>query len=139
MALKLIGFITLFFLTFASPALALKKRVWTGSSATSTVSTSPSASISMTNWKQNVSIRFYNLNLCQSVSYEITYLSNNLEQGIFGSVKASEGRSVSRSLFLGTCSKKVCVAHRNITNLYLTINYKLTSGQNIVKKYRIKI
>lgn len=139
MTLKLISLIALFFITFNHSALALKKRTWTGSAATSTVSSSPYASIGVTNWKQNVSIRFYNLNLCQSVSYEITYLSNNLEQGIFGSVKSSEGRSVSRSLFLGTCSKKVCVAHRNITNLYLEINYKLTSGKNIVKKYRIKI
>lgn len=119
-----------------TPALALKKRVWT---TTSSVGSSPFVSIRLSNWKQNVSLTFSNVKLCESITYEITYLSNNLEQGIFGSVKPSEGNTVRRSLLMGTCSHKVCVAHKNITNLRLTVTYKLTSGQPFTKRYRIKI
>lgn len=139
MKLKILAITFFLFLTlsFPFPTLALKKRVWT-SVSTSTAS-SPSAYIRLTNWKQNVSITFANVKLCQSITYELTYLSNNLEQGVFGSVKPTEGNTVSRSLFMGTCSRKVCVAHRNITNLRLEITYKLTSGQSMVKRYRIRL
>lgn len=137
MKFKMLAITFFLFLTLNFPALALKKRVWTGVSVST--ASSPSASIRLTNWKQNVSITFANVKLCQSITYELTYLSNNLEQGVFGSVKPSEGNTVSRSLFMGTCSRKVCVAHRNITNLRLEITYKLTSGQSIVKRYRIRL
>jgi hypothetical protein len=136
MKLKILTIIIFLLLSLNFPALALKKRVWTSSSASS-VGSSPYASIRLTNWKQNVAVTFSNVKLCQSITYELTYLSNNLEQGVFGSVKPTEGNVVSRSLFMGTCSRKVCVAHKNITNLRLEIVYKLTSGQSITKRYRI--
>ena len=130
--------IPIFLFSVATPVSAAKKRVWkTTTITTSNNSSKFSISAKLTEWKQYLNLNFKGIANTAGVTYELIYNSNNTEQGIYGNVKASEG-NVLRSLFLGTCSHGACVAHKNISNMHLTITYKNTTGQDITKKYKVK-
>lgn len=133
----LASIIVLLFLTI-SPVSAAKKRIWgkvTNTSATRNGQFSVTARL--TGWKQYLNISFKGLASTQGVTYEVIYASNGIDQGGGGRVEAGEG-NVSKSVFLGSCSHNVCTAHKNISNVRLTITYQTTSGQNVTKKYRVK-
>lgn len=122
----------------ANPVLAAKKRVWKTTATTSSGGGYKfSISAKLTGWKQYLSLSFKGLNSTTGVDYELIYNGSNTEQGVYGNIKASEGNAI-RSIFLGTCSHGACVAHKNINNLHLTINYKTTSGQSVTKRYKVK-
>ena len=126
-------------MTAVKPAAAAKKRVWTAAAvSTSTVSSgSFSVSARLTGWKQYLNISFKGVASTTGVTYELVYNGNNTEQGVYGSVKASEG-NVTRTIFLGTCSHGACTAHKNVSDIKLTITYKTAGGQSITKKYKVK-
>jgi hypothetical protein len=128
----------LFFLS-VSPVFALKKRVYQNTTSTTSTTTSPTVSVRLSANHQNLLLSFSNLNLTKSVSYELTYLSNNIEQGIFGSVDPQKSNSDSRSLYFGTCSKRDCTLHKNITGASLTVTLKLKTNKTITKRYKIKV
>jgi hypothetical protein len=124
----------------APPSLALKKRVWTASPASSAYSGgSPSVGAKLTTDRQNIVVTFRNVAATSSITYELTYTGNDLEQGIFGAVKPDEGNTVSRTLYFGTCSKNVCTPHRNLKNGVLSLSYRLKSGSTLAKRYRIRL
>lgn len=113
--------------------MAAKKRVW----SKTVVASGPGVSARLTKWKQYVNLGFYGLNKVATVQYELTYNGNNTEQGVFGDIKV-EKNSVGREIFMGTCSHGACVAHKNVSNLRLTITYKMKDGKQVVKKYKIR-
>jgi hypothetical protein len=96
-----------------------------------------SMSAKFTGWKQYLNISFKGVASTNGVTYELIYNGNNTEQGVYGNVKASEG-NVTRSVFFGTCSHGACTAHKNISNVHLTITYKTIDGQTVTKNYKVK-
>jgi len=128
-------------LTFliATPVSAAKKRVWSKVATTSSSSSGKfSIGAKLTGWKQYLDVSFKGMSSISGATYELVYNSNGTEQGVYGTVKPSDGNVVVRSIFLGTCSHGACVSHKNVSNVHLTITYKTTSGQEIVKKYKVK-
>lgn len=133
-----IGLILVCFGILVAPVSAAKKRVWKTTTKTTIVArTGFGVSAKLTGWKQYLDVNFKGVAETDGVTYELTYNSNNNEQGVYGNVKTSEG-NVSRSIFLGTCSHGSCVSHTNISNVRLTITYKTKDGQNLIKKYKVK-
>jgi hypothetical protein len=130
-------FIFSFFIFSILPVDAAKKRVLNTKSVTTSTSGAPAVLVRLTGWKQYLSLSFRGVASTTGITYELTYAGNGTEQGVFGSIKPEEG-NITRTLFLGTCSRKVCVSHKNISNLRLTVTYKLKSGQNLVKNYKVK-
>ena len=123
---------------------AAKKRVWKQSVKPAVVTIAmPSYSVKIRSDRRALNITFNNLNTVDftvsGVEYELTYLGNDIEQGVVGSIKADEGNSTTRQLLFGTCSKNVCTYHRNIKDARLKITCKLKNGKTLIKKYLIKI
>jgi hypothetical protein len=128
------------FLAFfgTTPALAAKTRVWGKTINTTASRNSPlSVSARFSGWKQYLNVSFRGVASTKDITYELIYASNGVDQGAGGKVFPNEG-NVTKSLFLGTCSTRVCTAHKNISNVRLTITYQTTGGQNVVKKYKVK-
>ena len=125
---------------FPSPVLAAKPRVWkTTQKSTATSAGRPTYSVKLRSDRRALNITFNNVNTANSVTYELTYLSGNLEKGVFGSILAKEGNYTTRSLLFGTCSKNVCTYHPNISGMQFKITTKLNSGKTLIKKYKIKV
>lgn len=131
----LVLLLSLLFLVTAIPAHALKKRIY----KTTGTATAPAVSVKLSSNHQNLLLNFSGLNLAQSVSYELTYLANNIEQGVYGSVDPKKSNSDSRNLYFGTCSKNACTLHKNIANTSLTITLKLKSNKTQIRRYKIKV
>jgi hypothetical protein len=119
------------------PAYAAKKRVWKATTISASSSGKFSVSAKLTGWKQYLNLSFRGVTGTNGVTYELTYNSNETEQGVYGDIKSSEGNT-SRSLFLGTCSRGDCTPHKNISNMRLAITYKTSDGQSVVKRYKVK-
>jgi hypothetical protein len=73
----------------------------------------------------------------KAISYELIYASNGVDQGAGGSIPTDKD-SVTKSIFLGTCSFAVCTSHKNVSNVRLRITYVLTNGQTVVKNFKVK-
>lgn len=125
---------------FPSPVLAAKPRVWkTTQKSTATSAGRPTYSVKLRSDRRALNITFNNVNTANSVTYELTYLSGNLEKGVFGSILPKEGNYATRSLLFGTCSKNVCTYHPNISGMQFKITAKLNTGKTLIKKYKIKV
>ena len=125
---------------FPSPVLAAKPRVWkTTQKSTATSAGRPTYSVKLRSDRKALNITFNNVNTANSVTYELTYLSGDLEKGVFGSILPKEGNYATRSLLFGTCSKNVCTYHPNISNMQLKITAKLKTGKTLIKKYKVKV
>ncbi len=133
----LLLFIAVFTLS-PEKAFAAKKRVWKKTGGT-TAATKPGAALRLSSDRHNLIMTLSNLQLSEGATYELTYLSGDLEQGVFGSVSPSEGKTATKTLYFGTCSKNVCTAHTNITGTKMQITFKLKTGQNLIKRYKIKV
>ena len=97
------------------------------------------ASASVSKNKREVIAYFGNLQNARSVSFTLIYETNGQQEGAGGSVKITKGlKNVSRSILLGTCSKKVCRYHTKIKNMQLIISGKLTNGKSFSKTLKIK-
>ncbi len=79
-----------------------------------------------------------NMSGISSVSYQLTYSTNGVSQGVMGKIDPSIEPTATRELLFGTCSHGVCTYHTNITNAKLKISSLLTSGVTVVKPYRIR-
>ena len=117
---------------------AAKKRVWTTTKTATKSSGTGTPSVGASRKWDNYYFTFYNVGACESVAYELTFMGNGLEQGVAGAVKPSEGNTVRRTLYLGTCSKKVCTPYRGISSVRLGVTYKLKNGTVLAKRYKVK-
>ena len=97
----------------------------------------PSASASFSKKANSVSAFFSNLKGVKSVSYTLSYTGSGISQGVVGSIKPGKAKSASRKLYLGTCSGRVCVAHRNVKNLKLKATFN-AGGKTTTKTVKIK-
>lgn len=129
-----------FFLVAPQEVLAAKARVWSTTKTTGTTSaTRPTYSVKLRSDRRALNVTFNNVNTANSVTYELTYFSGDLEKGVFGSILPKEGNYTTRSLLFGTCSKNVCTYHPNISDMQFKIIAKLKTGQTLTKKYRVKV
>lgn len=85
-----------------------------------------------------VSAYFGNLKGVKSVSYTLMYESNGVGQGAMGSFTPGKKPAISKSIYLGTCSGKVCTPHRNIKNIRLEATVKYTNGKSASKTIKVK-
>jgi len=113
--------------------------VWGAVTTRTTTSSGSGFSVGakLTGWKQYLNVSFRGVANTTGVTYELVYNGNNTQQGVFGSIQPSEG-NVTKSLFLGTCSHGACTAHKNVSEVKLTVNYKTSNGQSVTKRYRVK-
>lgn len=84
-------------------------------------------------------ITFSNIKSANGISYILTYTTNGQQEGAGGSVRPSEGATAYRELLFGTCSKKVCRYHSNISNMKLEVTVELKSGKKSITRYKIKV
>lgn len=96
----------------------------------------PSVSVRLLK-KQNVLINFTGIKNLKSVSYELLYINNGKEEGAVGSIKPKKDTD-SRTLYLGTCSKKVCTPHRKISSGSVQVKFKTKEGAVSVKNFNLK-
>lgn len=136
--LLILALATVLLFSTTTPTLAAKKRVWSKTTVTSAAGSGQfSVSAKLTGWKQYLNVTFKGLANTKGVNYELVYSSNGVDQGAGGRIEAS-GNSVSKSIFMGTCSYLVCTAHKNVSNVRFTVTYQTTGGQNVTKKYKVK-
>ena len=133
-----VGLVLVLLLLQINPIFAAKKRVWSKVVTTTSNNNSKfSVGAKLTGWKQYLNVSFRGVASTDGVTYELIYNGSETEQGVYGTVKPSEG-NVTRSIFLGTCSHGACVSHKNISNMRLTITYKTANGQTMTKKYKVR-
>ena len=135
-------FILAVILSFQKPTSvqAAKVRVFKSGSSGSSVSSGtgvPAVYLKLRRDRLALSLSFANLKATKSTTYELTYVGNGIDQGVFGSIKPTE--SGQRSLYFGTCSHAVCSPHKNIQNMKLSVKFLLTNGKTISKRYKIKV
>jgi hypothetical protein len=82
-------------------------------------------------------VNFSNLTSASSLTYNLSYNSNGIAQGVGGTIKPTSA-SVSRELLFGTCSSGVCRYHTNITDMRFVVTTSLKSGGKLIKSYRVK-
>lgn len=74
----------------------------------------------------------------KKISYTLSYEGNGVGQGVVGSFAPGKKNAITKDLFLGTCSGKVCIKHKNIKNCQLSVTTTYTNGQSTTKVYKIK-
>lgn len=84
-------------------------------------------------------LTFGNARNASSIFYSLTYLTNGRQEGVSGSVSPNEGKTVTREMLFGTCSKNDCRYHTGITNMRLEVTIELPSGKKFIKRYKIKV
>lgn len=97
-----------------------------------------SAGVQYIKAKNVARVFFANFKGVAKVTYVLMYQGNGIVQGIEGSVLPGKKKSISRDLYLGTCSGKVCVQHKNIKNIQLEVTTKYTNGKSSSKIYKVK-
>lgn len=117
------------FMLQATPALAAKK-----AAASSTIS----ASGQYIRARNVARVFFGNLKGASKVTYTLFYEGNGIGQGAVGSFSPGKKTSWSKDLYLGTCSGKVCISHKNIKNIQLEVIVKYKNGKSSTKIYKVK-
>lgn len=103
-----------------------------------TQASSVSASVQYIKAKNVARVFFANFKGVAKVTYVLTYQGNGIVQGIEGSVVPGKKKSISRNLYLGTCSGNVCVQHKNIKNIQLEVTTKYANGKSSSKIHKVK-
>lgn len=88
--------------------------------------------------KKAVQVTFGNLTVAKKISYTLLYEGNGIGQGVSGSFAPGKNKSISRSLLLGTCSRKVCAYHRNVKKIQLEVITSYKTGKTSTKMFNIK-
>ena len=140
MSKKILFLILSFVLVLVFPAKALAAKVRTSRGAGGAISIGGGYS-SSAKFKANrlgIILSLYGLKYTDSVSYELTYTSEGIPQGVISTVQATENNTTREMLF-GTCSKNVCRWHTNIKDSKLVVTAKLKSGKTLRKTYKIRV
>jgi hypothetical protein len=88
--------------------------------------------------KNVVRVNFSNLRSVKNISYMLTYTGSGVGQGVSGTLAPGKKVSLSRDLFLGTCSKNVCVKHTNAKNIKLKVTINYVNNTSSTKTYNIR-
>ena len=86
----------------------------------------------------NVRTTFSGTKNAKKISYTLSYDGNGVGQGVVGSFNPGKSNVVTKNLFLGTCSGKVCIKHKNIKNCQLSVTTTYKNGKSTTKVYKIK-
>lgn len=89
--------------------------------------------------KRSFSATFTNLTKVKTFTYTLSYDSAAGPQGSQGSINVKSGvKRLTRNFLLGSCSRKVCIYHKNIKNLKLNVNFTLNSGKVVRYERKFK-
>lgn len=86
---------------------------------------------------RSVIVSFVNLDKVSKISYLLNYTGSGNVQGVGGTITPS-GKTDSRELYFGTCSKGVCTPHYTIKNATLIVTATLKSGGTRTKRYILR-
>ena len=130
------------FLSIPLEIWAAKPRITRGKTTTVSKTSSSTgrvtSSVKLRADRKGVLLNLFSLNNATSVSYQLTYTTNGIPQGVMGTVKPT-GTTETRELLFGTCSGNVCRYHTNIREARLVVTSKLKSGKTTRKPYRLKV
>lgn len=86
---------------------------------------------------RSVIVSFFNLDKVSKISYLLNYTGSGQAQGVGGTITPS-GKTDSRELYFGTCSKGVCTPHYTIKSATLIVTATLKSGGTRTKRYILR-
>lgn len=89
--------------------------------------------------KQTLIVTFSNLKKIKTLNYTLNYEASGISEGVVGNIKPTKNNSLTRNIYLGTCSGKVCKPHKKIKNLKLQLKGDYKSKAKINKTLNIKI
>lgn len=84
-----------------------------------------------------VSITFSNLWFVKSISYQVLYEANGMEQGAGGTMNVGNEQKIHRRIILGTCSNGVCVYHEDVKRLRVLVTTTYKSGAVTERVFRL--
>lgn len=125
---------------FPARVLAAKKRTSRGGTAVTsgTISRGVQSSVKLKSNRLGLILTLSGFGNISSVSYQLTYTTNGIPEGVSGTIQPT-GATETRELLFATCSKNVCRWHTNIRDARLVVTSKLKSGLTVRKPYRIKV
>lgn len=89
--------------------------------------------------RRYVYVTFSNLKDTKYLSYTLTYKSNGINQGVVGGITPSKKTSsITKRIFLGTCSGWVCRLHTNVSDIKLLVQGTYRSGKTFSISIKIK-
>lgn len=74
----------------------------------------------------------------KTVSYTLMYQSDGVGQGVMGGFSPGKKTGISKDIYLGTCSGRICVPHRNIKNMQLEVTTSYSNGKSSSKTVKVK-
>lgn len=72
------------------------------------------------------------------VNYTLMYKASGVGQGVQGSFVPGKKGSFTKDIFLGTCSGKICVKHKDIKDIQVEVVTKYKNGKTATKVYKVK-
>ncbi|MDO8503397.1 MAG: hypothetical protein Q7S60_01775 [bacterium] len=96
-------------------------------------------SVKFANYKRAISATFTNLGIASSVTYQLTYTQNGINEGAGGSISDLSSGTTTRQLLFGTCSKGVCRYHTGIKNAKFVVTTTLKDGRKTIKTFKLKV
>ena len=88
--------------------------------------------------KNSVRVTFSGLKNVSKVTYTLSYNGNGVGQGVVGSFTPSNKNVITRDMYLGTCSGKVCIKHKNIKNIQIQVTTTYKNKSQTTKSQNIK-
>lgn len=132
-----ISLLSLIFLGLTPNQILAKKRIGSGTKSAG-VSGGITVSPKLRKDRKALEVSFSSINNAFSSNYELTYLADGIEQGVYGTVSPKPGETfTSRELLFGTCSHGVCRYHQNLKNMRFTVTTNLRNGKKTIRKYRV--
>jgi hypothetical protein len=101
------------------------------------VSSMPTLTAKLTANKRNINMALSNLSTVASLTYELTYTNNGIDEGVFGSIKKVTTKNLSRTLYLGTCSHGACTPHKKVKNIRIEARFKLKTGEAMTRVVKL--
>lgn len=72
------------------------------------------------------------------VNYTLMYEVGGVGQGVIGGFSPGKKTAISKDIYLGTCSGRVCTPHWNVKNIRLEAAVQYTNGKSSTKTVKIK-
>jgi hypothetical protein len=82
---------------------------------------------------------FGNLKIARKVDYFLSYATRGTTQGVSGTINSSSSDPTTREMIFGSCSHGVCRFDTGITNARFVVTTYLTSGQKVIKSFKLKV
>lgn len=70
---------------------------------------------------RDIRITFSNVKSAKKITYEVTYKRAGLQDGAAGTIIPKKNTDMTKIVTLGTCSGRVCIYHKNVSNIKLKV------------------